>query len=180
MPDEWAKGVAPYDGLVGLYRHTHEARYQSAGAVNLLRVDVGFDVELLVAFEYHGHLFERGVAGAFADTVDGYLGLTCPVENTRYGVGRGHAQVVVAVGGDDGLVDAFDILFEEPYLATEFLGQTVTCRVGNVYHRSTGFDDSLDNTGQVFIVGAARVFGVELLRLRHISWHILQLRRPVR
>ena len=37
------KGVAAYDGLVGLHGHIHQRAYHAARGVYLLRVDVGLD-----------------------------------------------------------------------------------------------------------------------------------------
>ena len=51
--------------------------------------------------EDHRYLLQRGIAGTLADTIDGHLYLTRTIEYTSYGVGRGHTQVVVAVGRKD-------------------------------------------------------------------------------
>ena len=48
-----------------------------------------------------GELFEGGVAGAFADAVDGALDLADAGFDGGDGVGDGEAEVVVAVGGED-------------------------------------------------------------------------------
>ena len=85
-----------------------------------------------------------------------------PVENARYGVGRSHAQVVVAMGGDDGFVDAVHVFFEKTYFPAEFFGQTISGRVGNIYDCGSGFDDGFDDTCQIFIVGTSGIFGIEL------------------
>ena len=53
-----------------------------------------------------GDLFESGVAGAFADAVDGALDLARAALNAGEGVGDGHAEVVVAVGGEDDVLGA--------------------------------------------------------------------------
>ena len=156
------KGVAPHDGLVGLYGHVHEVGDEPARAVNLLGIDVGLDLQVVVAFANHGYLFERGVPGPFANTVDGYFGLTGAVLYTRHRVGRGHAQVVVAVGGDNHPVYSGHVLFEVANLAAELVGQAIAGGVGYVDNGSPGLDDGLDHAGQVFVVGAACIFGIEL------------------
>ncbi len=112
--------------------------------------------------EGHHHLFERGVAGAFADAVDGHFGLTGTVDHTGYGVGRGHSEVVVAVGGNDHLVDALHVVDQIFDLGTEFRGEAVAGGVGDVYDCGTGADNGFDHAGEIFIVGASGVFGVKL------------------
>ena len=53
-----------------------------------------------------GDLFESGVAGALADAVDGALDLAGSTFYAGLGVGYGHAEVVVAMGGVDDFVAA--------------------------------------------------------------------------
>ena len=55
-----------------------------------------------------GDLFERGVAGAFADAVDGALDLAGSGFDASEVVGYSQAEVVVAVGGEDDVFDAGD------------------------------------------------------------------------
>ena len=90
--------VAANDGFVGLHRHIHQARHESACGINLLRVDVAVDVNIVVAFDNHRYFLESGVAGALADAVDRHFHLACSVEHSAHRVGGCHAEVVVAVG----------------------------------------------------------------------------------
>ncbi len=55
-----------------------------------------------------GEFFERGVAGALADAVDGAFDLADAGFDGGDGVGDGEAEVVVAVGGEDDVFDAGD------------------------------------------------------------------------
>ncbi len=57
-----------------------------------------------------GDLFEGGVAGALADAVDGALDLAGAGFDGGEGVGDGEAEVVVAVRGEDDVLDAGDAL----------------------------------------------------------------------
>ena len=61
-------------------------------------------------FDDHNDFFEGGVAGAFAEAIDGAFDLTGTASDTGDGVGRGQAEVVVAVAGDDGLIDIGTLL----------------------------------------------------------------------
>jgi len=60
----------------------------------------------------HDHLLEGGVAGPFADSVDRDLRLASAGFQTGEGVGGGHAEIVVAVDGDDGVVDTTHLCFK--------------------------------------------------------------------
>jgi hypothetical protein len=60
-----------------------------------------------------GDLFKGGIAGAFADGIDGALDLAGSTFDARQGVGYGHAEIVVAVGGEDYVVDSRDAGFDQ-------------------------------------------------------------------
>ena len=96
------KGVAAHDSLVGLHRHIHETAHHSARGINLCGIDVGLDTQVGVCLEYHGHLLKRGVSCSFSYAIDGHFHLSRSVEHTCYGVGCGHAQIIVTMGGQDG------------------------------------------------------------------------------
>ena len=115
-----------------------------------------------MALHNHGNLLERSVSGTLADTVDGHLHLTSPVEHTADGVGGRHAEVVVTVCGEDGAVEAVDMLHEVLDLFTILARQTVARRVGDVDHRSTCLDDRLHHPGEVFVLRPSGILGIEL------------------
>ena len=156
------KGVTADDSLVGLYGHVHQTRYHAARGIYLCRVDIRFDGQSLVAFQYHGNLFERRVAGTLTNAVNGHLYLAGTVQHAFECVGSGHAEVVMAVGGDDCLVDAVDMLHEIAYFTAKFIGKAIACRVGNVHHGSTGLDDDFYHLGQILIGCPAGILGIEL------------------
>ena len=156
------EGIAADDRLVGLHGHVHQARHQVRGLGDELCIDIGVDGELLVAAQGHDDLFERSVAGAFADAVDRYFGLPCTVEDAAQRIGRSHAQVVVAVGRDDRLVDVGDVVDQVFYLRTVFVRQAVSRRVGDVDYRGPGRNGGLDHAGEVLRFGTPGVLGVEL------------------
>ena len=156
------EGVASDDRLVRLNGHIHQARHQMRGFGDQLRIDPRVDIDFAVTAQRHHHLFERGVAGAFADAVDRHLGLSGAVENSAQRIGRGHSQIVVAVGGDNGLVDVGNVVHEIFDFRAVLLRQAVACRVGNVDHRGAGADNRFDHAGEVFGIGASGVLGVEL------------------
>ena len=124
--------------------------------------------------EGHHHLFHRRVAGALADAVDGGLHLACAVEHAAHGVGRGHAQVVVAVGREDAPSggEGVHVLVEILDLLAVLIGGAETGRVGDVAHGGAGLGHGLDHAGQILVVGASGVFGVEL-HVLHILLGVL-------
>ena len=96
------KGVGADDGLVGRAAEADALGKQLAGGVEAIHADVVGVGEFVAAdHEGGGDLFESGVAGAFADAVDGALDLTRAGLDTGDGVGDGHAEIVVAVRGED-------------------------------------------------------------------------------
>ncbi len=100
------KGVGPDNGFIGLHHNAGNHGNQTAGGVNLPSIDSGGQCHLIPAGkEGHHHLFQGGVAGTFANTVDGNLRLSGAGFNTGQGIGRGEPQIIVTVNTHDGLVD---------------------------------------------------------------------------
>ena len=82
------KGITTDNGLVGLYGHIHQRRHHTRDGVNLRGVDVRLYLKVLVTFQNHRNLLQRGVTGSFADTVDGYFHLSGASHHTTKGIGR--------------------------------------------------------------------------------------------
>ena len=92
------KGIATYDGLIGLNGHVHQTANHSRRRINLRGIDVGLDVQSLVTFQNHRNLFQAGVTCALTNTIDGHLYLTGTRQHTVQRIGSSHSQVVVAMG----------------------------------------------------------------------------------
>ena len=167
------KGVTAHDGLVGLHRHVHQRADHATRGVYLRGVDVGVYAQCLVALQYHGNLLERGIAGPLANAVDGNLHLAGTGHDAVEGVGSSHAQVVVAVGRDDGLVNTVNMLLQVLNLLVVLLRQTVARRIGNVDHRGTSLDDGLHHAGQILVVRTACILAVEL-HVLHVATGVLR------
>ncbi len=99
MPDSWAKAFSP---TMALLRWTcRPVRLETRREVRdeLFGVDAGgVGVDVAAGFEGHDDFFEGGVAGAFADAVDGAFDLTGAALDGGEGIGDGEAEVVVARG----------------------------------------------------------------------------------
>ena len=101
------KGVFADDGLVELHREAGHGGHTAGDVHELGGVDAGAPGHDVVAhFQGHHNFFERGVACAFAQTVDGAFDLACAACDCGQRVGGRHAKVVVAVGGEDHLIRA--------------------------------------------------------------------------
>ena len=125
-----------------------------------------------MTLQYHGNLFERSVARTLAYAVYRDLHLARSAQHSAKGVGRGHAEVVVAMGGYDGTVYAVYVLLEILYLVAIFRRQAVARGVGNVDHRGSGLYHGLNHSGEILVFGAPCILGIEL-HVLHILLGIL-------
>src|SRR5690606_20274833 len=100
------KRIGADDGLVYLHACAGDVLHQFAGADDVGGVDAALEREHVGAgFDRHDDFFQRRVAGTFADAVDGAFDLAGTVSDGDQRVGGGQSQIVLAVGGDDRLVD---------------------------------------------------------------------------
>ena len=163
MPDSWAKALAPTMALLGEQPKLMNSASSLAGGIELVHLDVVGVGELVAAdHEGGGDLFEGGVAGALADAVDGALDLARAALNAGEGVGDGHAEVVVAVGGEDDVVDAGDACSDHAEDGGVLVGRGVADGVGDVDGGGSGLDGDGDHLDEEVGVGAGGVFGGEL------------------
>ena len=157
--------------LVRLNRHVHQAGNRTADAIDFGCVYIGFDTTFFVATEDHGYFFQRSITGTFADTVDGHFHLAGTVQDTLHGIGCCHTQVIMAVGGDDCMLDTIHMFHQIFDLFTIFVGQTVTGRIRDIHNGCTRFDHRLHDTCQIGIVRTSGIFAVEF-DIFHISFGI--------
>ena len=159
------KGVLADHSLVGLNGHIHERTYQSRRGPDLGSVDIGSNWHrCLVALDNHGNLFERSVACTLADTIDGYLHLSCTIDYTGDGIGCGHAQIVVTMSRKDSMsiLQSLDMIHKVFDLLTVFPRHTIACGVGDIDDGGACLDGCVDYFGKIFVFGATSVFGIEL------------------
>ena len=163
MPLSCAKALAADDGFVGRAGEADDLAEKLRGGVELVHHDVGgVGVAVVARGERGGDLFERGVAGALADAVDGALDLAGAAIDAGERVGDGHAEVVVAVRGEDDRVGVGDVgadLFEERLVLG---GRGVADGVGNVDGGGAGLHGDVDHLDEEVDVGAGAVLGGEL------------------
>ena len=126
-----------------------------------LCLDAGIEAELFVLADDHDHFFEGGIAGAFAQAVDGAFDLAGAVADAGDGIGGSQTQVVMAMAGEDGLVDIGYVVDQVSDLFAVLIGEAIAGRIGDIDDSGAGGDHGFDHAGEVFVVGAAGVFGVE-------------------
>ena len=138
------EGVAADDRLVALHGQPGDRREHPADRVEPLGLDAGRQAVIVEAgLQRHHDLFERGIAGAFADAVDRALDLARAGLAAGQAVGDGQAQVVVAVGADDRLLDVGDALLERADDRGVLKRRGVADRVGDVDRGRAGLDGGL-------------------------------------
>ena len=112
----------------------------------------GVDADLVgqhVAARLDGHhdLFQRGVAGPLADAVDGAFDLPAAGADAGQRVGHRHAEIVVAVHGEDHLLRARHLLHHGAEHLEVFLGRGVAHGVGQVDGGGAGLDARSPRSG---------------------------------
>ena len=80
----------------------------------------------------HDDLFERGIAGPLAEAVDRAFDLARAGADGGQRIGDGQAEIVVAMDGDDRLVDVGHAVAQHGDQRGEFLGHRIADGVRDV------------------------------------------------
>ena len=159
------EGVGTDDGLVALHRHADQALQQLRSADDARGVDRAvLLVEGLAHLQDHRDLFQRAVAGALADAIDGAFDLARTAFDGGQRVGHGQAQVVVAmrtedhVGGIGNVGNAGDDLLEH---RADLFRRGEADGVGQVDGGGAGGNGHARNFDQVIQLGAGGILGRE-------------------
>src|SRR3984957_19885134 len=136
MPLSWAKALRPTIAL--LYCTGNEV---TAATSFDARVNMGPERHHVVAHPHRHHrLFQRGIAGALADAVDGALDLAGAGAYAGERIRHRHAEVVVAMHREDGLVGIRHPIAHHLDQRKIFLRHRVPDGVGNIDGGGTGLD----------------------------------------
>ena len=158
MPDSWAKAFLPTIALLYWTGNAGDLRDELRGAEQHRRIDVGVVGQHVAArLDRHDDLFQRRVAGALAEAVDGALDLARAALDAEQRVGDGEAEVVVAVGGEDRLVGVGHALAQHADERDVFLRHRVADGVGDVDGGGAGLDRRLDAAAEEVVLGARAV-----------------------
>ena len=155
------KSIPSDNRLIRLYRHIHQTGYHAACRINLLGIDICLNIDFVMTLDNHSDFFECSVTGTFTDTVNCNFHLTGTVQDTCYSVCSCHTQIVVAMSRDNCIINTVYMVNQVFNLGTIFRRQTVTGRIRNVHHRSTGFNNSFYHTCQIFIIRTACIFCIK-------------------
>ena len=115
-----------------------------------------------MAFQNHDYLLERCVSSPFTDTINGHFHLTCPCHHAVKGIRCRHSQVIMTMGGDDGLIDIIDMLFQIFDLLEIFLWKTIARSIRYIHYCSSCLNHSFYHLSEIFIVCSSCIFAVEL------------------
>ena len=136
--------IRAHHGLIRRHGHAEHVSHQPAGPAKLPRIDAGIHTVVVAArAQSHHHFLQRGIAGPFADAVDGAFHLPRAVHHTAQGVGRRQAQVVVTMHADDRPCDVRDVLANRADQCAVLLRHRVAGGVGNIDYSSSGLDGRL-------------------------------------
>ena len=107
-----SKSITAHDSLVRLHRHVHQTAHHSGHRNNLGSIDIGINIDVLVALQDHGDFLERCITRTLTDTIHGHLHLAGTIQYTLQGIGSSHTEIVVTVGRDACLLDAIHMLHQ--------------------------------------------------------------------
>lgn len=152
-------GVGSDDGFVSLDQHSGVLGDEFGDREKFFCFDCAGAV-VVVAADVKGHddFFERGVACALSDTVDGDFDLAGTAHDSAEGVGGCHSQIVVAVTAESGFIAVGDVGDDVGEEVSVFLGGGVTGGIGDIDDGGPGGDDGFDDLVDVFFICAARIF----------------------
>ena len=113
---------------------------------DLGRVDARVERHDIVAhFQRHHDLFKGRVPRALAQTIDCAFDLACAPFDSRKGVRRRHAKVVMAMRCKDHLVSAWNFGNQHPDDVGAFARCCVSNSVRDIDRRRTCFDGGFNN-----------------------------------
>ncbi len=134
------------DCLVRLAAHARSLGNLLGNLIELCRIHPGGHIIVFLAGkEVHDDLFEGCVSRALAEAVDRTFDLARAGKGGGKAVRDAEAEIVVAVDGEDGLVDVRNVCLDPADEGGEFFGYGIADRIGYVYCRGTGVDDAFDH-----------------------------------
>jgi hypothetical protein len=127
-------------------------------ADDLRGIDAGGAGEhVLPGMHRHDDFFQRGIAGALAEAIDGAFDLACPRHHGGEAVGHGQAQVVMAMHRPDHLVGIRDPFAQLVNPVRILLGNVVADGVRNVDGGRAFLDHRLDDAAQEIEIGTSGI-----------------------
>ena len=118
------ESIGAHNGLVGLDHHAGEVGHQTRRLGDFFRAHTGQwsrtvslspEVGVVVTTSHmqcHHQLLKGGITGTFPDAVDRALKLSGTVLDGLKKIRDGQSQIVVAMHGNDGLLDVRDMVVD--------------------------------------------------------------------
>ena len=157
------KSIAPDDCLIGLHWHARDLAQHLAGRENLFADHAGLVGEAIRPNSHGHHNFFQGcIPRPLSNSIDRALDLSRSRGHRRQRIGYGHSQIVVAVCGNDHVVNPLHPLPDGRDQLSELRRYGVANRVRNVQRGSSRFDDGIEHATQKIRVGTRSVFRREL------------------
>ena len=158
------EGVASDNGFVRLNAEADDLREHLAGRIDFPRVDSGFKSEPITAHvQRHHYLFQRCVAGALADAVDGALDLPCTGVDRGETVRNCETEIVMTVDANGNVLSiAHHTLADRAHQSREFIGESVTHSIRHIENRRAFFHCGVEYFAQILHVAARRVLSRKL------------------
>ena len=154
------KGIGADDGLVGLHRKAGDRGDEPRRLGDELGLHAGVVGHAVVArAQRHDDLLERGIAGPLAEAVDGAFDLARTGADGGQRIGDGKAEIVVAVNGDDRLVDVRHAVHQHGDQRGEFLGHRIADGVRNIDRAGAALDRRLDAAAKEVMLAAGTILG---------------------
>ena len=158
MPLSCANAFRPTIALLYCTGNEVTADDELRGARQHGGVDAGPVRQHVVAHLHRHHdLFQRGVAGALADAVDGAFDLADAGAHAGERIGHRHAEIVVAMRREARLVGIRHALAHHLEQREIFLRHRIADGVGDIDGGGAGLDRGLDAAAEEIVLGAGAV-----------------------
>ena len=108
-------------------------------------------------FQRHHYFFQRGVARALAQAIDRTFDLARATGDSGQSVGGRHAQIVMAMGGEDHILGPRHLGDQAADQIGAFHRRGIAHRVGDVDGAGARLDRDFHHTGQVIPLGPRRI-----------------------
>src|SRR5712691_5670687 len=158
------KSVAADNRLVWLHAKADDLREHLTGRVDFARIDSSFAGQP-IAPHVHGHhyFFQRGVAGAFANSIHRALDLSRTGCDGRKTIGDGEPEIVMTMDADrDVFAITNDALANGPHELREFIGESVSDGIRHVENRGAFSRRGGEYFAEIINVATSGVFSREL------------------
>ena len=154
------ESVPSHDGLVALNLHACYRGEQAAGRYEALAINIGSAlVKIFTSSHGHDDFLEAAVASAFTNTVDRAFDLSCTLSYSFQAVGNRHAEIIVTVDTNHGLVNVTDPVAQKTNDVSHVRRSCVADRVRNIDRGCAGGNRCFDYLAKKIVFRSGGIFG---------------------